>query len=71
VPGSRTGEQRRPYPVASSGSTVKWRPVSACYSTQDWNHLFIASAGAAAALSGLIFVGLNTRTVLDAEKRVG
>ena len=43
------------------------------YSPEGWGDLFLASAGATAALSGLIFVGLsvNIRTVLDTEKREG
>jgi hypothetical protein len=43
------------------------------YSTEGWGDLFLASAGATAALSGLIFVGLsvNIRTVLAADKREG
>jgi hypothetical protein len=47
--------------------------VSAAYSTRDWGDLFLAAAGATAALSGLIFVGLsvNVRTVLDIDKRDG
>jgi hypothetical protein len=43
------------------------------YSTEGWGELFLAAAGATAALSGLIFVGLsvNIRTVLDIDKSVG
>jgi hypothetical protein len=43
------------------------------YSTEGWGDLFVAAAGATAALSGLIFVGLsvNIRTVLELAKRVG
>jgi modulator of FtsH protease len=43
------------------------------YSTEGWGDLFLAAAGATAALSGLIFVGLsvNIRTVLDIDKQVG
>jgi hypothetical protein len=43
------------------------------YSPEGWGDLFLAAAGATAALSGLIFVGLsvNIRTVLDTEKREG
>jgi modulator of FtsH protease len=42
------------------------------YSTEGWGDLFLAAAGATAALSGLIFVGLsvNIRTVLDIDKQV-
>lgn len=43
------------------------------YSPEGWGALFLAAAGATAALSGLIFVALsvNIRTVLDADKREG
>ncbi len=43
------------------------------YSIESWGDFFLAAAGATAALSGLIFVGLsvNIRTVLDIDKRVG
>ncbi len=43
------------------------------YSTEGWNELFILAGGAAAALSGLIFVGLsvNIKSVLDIEKKDG
>jgi Na+/melibiose symporter-like transporter len=43
------------------------------YSPEAWGDLFLAAAGATAALSGLIFVGLsvNIRTVLDTGKREG
>jgi hypothetical protein len=43
------------------------------YSTEGWADLFVAAAGATAALSGLIFVGLsvNIREVLDIEEREG
>jgi hypothetical protein len=43
------------------------------YSTEGWGDLFVAAAGATAALSGLIFVGLsaNIRTVLDFDQRIG
>jgi modulator of FtsH protease len=45
----------------------------AAYTTEGWGDLFLAAAGATAALSGLIFVGLsvNIRTVLAADKREG
>ena len=45
----------------------------AAYSTEGWGDLFLAAAGATAALSGLIFVGLsvNIRAVLAADKREG
>ncbi len=48
------------------------RAVTA-YSPGSWSELFLAAAGATAALSGLIFVGLsvNIRTVLETEKREG
>ena len=47
--------------------------MMAAYTTEGWSDLFLASAGATAALSGLIFVGLsvNIRTVLAADKREG
>ena len=47
--------------------------MTAAYIAQDWSALFLAAAGATAALSGLIFVGLsvNIRTVLAADKREG
>ena len=43
------------------------------YATGGWGEFFLATAGATAALSGLIFVGLsvNIRTVLDIDKRAG
>lgn len=43
------------------------------YSPEGWGDLFLAAAGATAALSGLIFVGLsvNIRTVLEADQRDG
>ncbi len=47
--------------------------MTAAYSPEGWGALFLAAAGATAALSGLIFVGLsvNIRTVLAADKREG
>jgi hypothetical protein len=43
------------------------------YSTEGWGELFVAAAGATAALSGLIFVGLsvNIQEVLEIERRDG
>src|SRR5271156_1092408 len=43
------------------------------YSVEAWHELFLASAGAAAALSGLIFVAvsINLREILTAEEKVG
>ena len=43
------------------------------YSVEGWGDLFVAAAGATAALSGLIFVGLsvNIRTVLEIERGQG
>ena len=43
------------------------------YSSEGWGDLFAAAAGASAALSGLIFVGLsvNLRAILDADKQSG
>ena len=45
----------------------------AAYTTEGWGDLFLAAAGATAALSGLIFVGLsvNIGTVLAIDKRQG
>jgi hypothetical protein len=47
--------------------------MTAAYMAQDWSALFLASAVAAAALSGLIFVGLSAsiRTVLAVGQREG
>jgi modulator of FtsH protease len=47
--------------------------MTAGYSPEGWGAFFLAAAGATAALSGLIFVGLslNIRTVLNTEKREG
>jgi hypothetical protein len=47
--------------------------LTAGYSTAGWGELFLAAAGATAALSGLIFVGLsvNLRTVLELDRRQG
>ncbi|HEX3947770.1 MAG TPA: hypothetical protein VHW47_08685 [Acidimicrobiales bacterium] len=43
------------------------------YSTDGWGDLFLAAAGATAALSGLIFVGLsvNLKAVLQADRQAG
>jgi hypothetical protein len=43
------------------------------YATAGWSEFFLAAAGATAALSGLIFVGLsvNVRTVIELDKREG
>ncbi|MEU6173228.1 hypothetical protein ABZ832_15040 [Streptantibioticus parmotrematis] len=43
------------------------------YATTGWTEMFLCAGGAAAALSGLIFVGLsvNIRTVLEMERREG
>jgi hypothetical protein len=43
------------------------------YTTENWGDLFLAAAGAAAALSGLIFVAVsvNIGPVLEADKRAG
>ncbi|MEU7428281.1 hypothetical protein [Streptomyces sp. NPDC040750] len=43
------------------------------YATEGWTDMFLCAGGAAAALCGLIFVGLsvNLRTVLEMEKSEG
>jgi modulator of FtsH protease len=43
------------------------------YTPEAWHDLFLCAGGAAAALSGLIFVGLsvNIRTVLELDAREG
>jgi hypothetical protein len=43
------------------------------YDVEAWHELFIAAAGAAAALSGLIFVAvsINLREILAEEKKIG
>jgi hypothetical protein len=43
------------------------------YTTDGWGDLFVAAAGATAALSGLIFVAIsvNIGPVLEADKRTG
>lgn len=43
------------------------------YTPEAWHDLFLCSGGAAAALSGMIFVGLsvNIRTVLELDQREG
>jgi|ERR1700722_454312 hypothetical protein len=43
------------------------------YATTGWSEFFLAAAGATAALSGLIFVGLsvNVRTVIELDKQGG
>jgi hypothetical protein len=47
--------------------------VSDAYSAGAWHELFIASAGAAAALSGLIFVAvsINLASILATEEKLG
>ncbi len=47
--------------------------AGAAYYVEAWHDLFIASAGAAAALSGLIFVAvsINLREILAAEAKTG
>ena len=43
------------------------------YNLEGWGDLFVAAAGATAALSGLIFVGLsvNLHAVLELDRRAG
>lgn len=43
------------------------------YDPETWHDLFVAAAGAAAALSGLIFVAvsINLRAILAEEKKIG
>jgi hypothetical protein len=42
------------------------------YSTNGWGELFLAAAGATAALSGLIFVGLSVNIkILEIDRKVG
>jgi hypothetical protein len=43
------------------------------YDPETWHDFFIAAAGAAAALSGLIFVAvsINLRDILAEEKKIG
>jgi hypothetical protein len=47
--------------------------VAGAYNVEAWHELFIASAGAAAALSGLIFVAvsINLAAILATEEKVG
>jgi hypothetical protein len=47
--------------------------IDGAYTVEAWHELFIASAGAAAALSGLMFVAvsINLREILETEKRAG
>jgi hypothetical protein len=43
------------------------------YAPETWHDFFIAAAGSAAALSGLIFVAvsINLRAILAMEKKIG
>jgi|SRR5271155_2597624 len=47
--------------------------IGGAYTVEAWHGLFIASAGASAALSGLIFVSvsINLREILETEMRAG
>ncbi len=47
--------------------------LATAYDAAEWHDLFVAAAGATAALSGLIFVGLsvNIKAVLDFDGRTG
>ncbi len=49
------------------------RMLGAAYDPQTWHEFFVAAAGAAAALSGLIFVAvsINLRDILAQEKEIG
>jgi hypothetical protein len=47
--------------------------LASAYDVEGWHELFIAAGGAAAALSGLIFVAvsINLREILEVEKKEG
>src|ERR1019366_2847824 len=69
--GYRAPHGDRDHGPGTDGPGTDGPAMTAAYSAEGWGELFLAAAGATAALSGLIFVGLsvNIRTVLAADKR--